>query len=76
LVIAIARRLSTIAQMDWLIVMDQGRVIEGGSHDELLSQGGVFAGLWARQSGGFLGEEAETGNPQALGLDAPADSAY
>ncbi len=56
-VIAIAHRLSTIAQMDRVIVLDQGRVIEEGSHDALLALGGTYAGLWERQSGGFLGEE-------------------
>lgn len=55
-VIAIAHRLSTIAQMDRLVVMDQGEVIEMGRHDELLAKGGVYAQLWARQSGGFLAE--------------------
>jgi len=55
-VIAIAHRLSTIAEMDRLIVMDQGRIVEDGSHSELISQGGLYAQLWARQSGGFLGE--------------------
>ncbi len=54
-VIAIAHRLSTIAQMDRIIVLDQGRVVEDGSHAELLSKGGIYAGLWERQSGGFLG---------------------
>jgi ATP-binding cassette subfamily B multidrug efflux pump len=54
-VIAIAHRLSTIAQMDRIVVIDQGRIIESGSHDALLAQGGVYAQLWARQSGGFLG---------------------
>lgn len=56
-VIAIAHRLSTIAEMDRLIVMDQGRIVEDGSHHELISRGGLYAQLWARQSGGFLGEE-------------------
>ncbi len=53
-VIAIAHRLSTIAAMDRLIVMDQGRIVEQGRHDELLAAGGLYARLWARQSGGFL----------------------
>ncbi|ASP35735.1 ABC transporter ATP-binding protein [Labrenzia sp. VG12] len=53
-VIAIAHRLSTIAAMDRLIIMDQGRIIETGSHQALLQKGGVYAQLWNRQSGGFL----------------------
>ncbi|MEE4011276.1 ABC transporter ATP-binding protein [Roseibium sp. FZY0029] len=53
-VIAIAHRLSTIAAMDRLIIMDQGRIIEEGSHQRLLEKGGVYAQLWNRQSGGFL----------------------
>jgi len=57
-VIAIAHRLSTIAEMDRLIVLDRGRIIEEGTHLQLLSLGGVYAGLWARQSGGFLDAEA------------------
>jgi ATP-binding cassette subfamily B multidrug efflux pump len=56
-VIAIAHRLSTIAAMDRLIVMDQGRIIEQGSHAELLAMNGVYARLWRHQSGGFLAEE-------------------
>jgi ATP-binding cassette subfamily B multidrug efflux pump len=55
-VVAIAHRLSTIAAMDRLIVLDQGKIIEQGSHKELLKAGGLYASLWARQSGGFLGE--------------------
>ena len=55
-VIAIAHRLSTIAALDRLVVMDQGRIIEQGSHEELLNMNGIYAGLWHRQSGGFLGE--------------------
>ncbi|MGP9544025.1 ABC transporter ATP-binding protein [Psychrobacter sp. AOP7-B1-25] len=56
-VIAIAHRLSTIAALDRLVVMHQGRIIEQGSHDELLALDGVYARLWQRQSGGFLGED-------------------
>ncbi len=59
-VIAIAHRLSTIAEMDRLIVMDQGKIIEDGSHEELINkENGVYAKLWARQSGGFLGADKE-----------------
>jgi len=57
-VIAIAHRLSTIARMDRLVVMDQGRIVEQGTHHQLLAQGGVYAALWRRQSGGFLAEAA------------------
>lgn len=53
-VIAIAHRLSTIAAMDRLIVMDQGRIVEQGTHEYLLEQNGLYARLWARQSGGFI----------------------
>jgi ATP-binding cassette subfamily B multidrug efflux pump len=53
-VLAIAHRLSTIAAMDRLIVMDEGRIVEEGTHQELLERGGLYSRLWAHQSGGFL----------------------
>ena len=56
-VIAIAHRLSTIAALDRLIVLDKGKIIEQGSHAELLDQNGLYAQLWARQSGGFIGDD-------------------
>ncbi|WP_126169484.1 ABC transporter ATP-binding protein [Shewanella khirikhana] len=56
-VIAIAHRLSTIAAMDRLIVLDNGKIVEQGSHKELVAHGGIYAQLWAHQTGGFLGTE-------------------
>ena len=53
-VIAVAHRLSTIAAMDRLIVLDAGKIIETGTHQELLKNEGRYASLWMRQSGGFL----------------------
>ncbi|GHU30234.1 ABC transporter ATP-binding protein [Betaproteobacteria bacterium] len=58
-VVAIAHRLSTIAAMDRLIVIDRGRIVEEGDHKSLLARDGLYARLWARQSGGFLGDELE-----------------
>ncbi|MVA23741.1 ABC transporter ATP-binding protein [Agrobacterium vitis] len=57
-VIAIAHRLSTLTEMDRLVVLDKGRIIETGTHHQLANHGGVYADLWNRQSGGFLGDEA------------------
>lgn len=57
-VIAIAHRLSTLTEMDRLIVLDKGRIVETGTHEQLASAGGIYGDLWHRQSGGFLGDQA------------------
>ena len=57
-VIAIAHRLSTIASMDRIIVLDNGRIVEEGTHELLLARNGLYARYWNRQSGGFLRTEA------------------
>ena len=67
-VIAIAHRLSTIARMDRLVVLEQGRIVEEGTHAQLLARGGTYARLWRRQSGGFTDVDA------AIPIDA-ADAA-
>jgi ATP-binding cassette subfamily B multidrug efflux pump len=69
-VVAIAHRLSTIAAMDRLIVMDQGRIVEQGDHASLLAAGGLYAKLWAHQSGGFL---VEDDLPEAVTPDTDRD---
>ena len=56
-VLAIAHRLSTIAELDRIVVMDDGRIVEQGTHAQLLARGGLYARYWNRQSGGFLGTE-------------------
>jgi ATP-binding cassette subfamily B multidrug efflux pump len=58
-VVAIAHRLSTIAAMDRLVVLDRGRIVEEGDHKSLLARGGLYARLWAHQSGGFLVDDDE-----------------
>ncbi len=76
-VVAIAHRLSTIAAMDRLVVLDQGRIVEMGDHRSLLAQGGLYARLWAHQSGGFLvdDEQAHAASSAPQGAEAPADRA-
>ncbi|MEW6704100.1 MAG: ABC transporter ATP-binding protein [Pseudomonadota bacterium] len=74
-VVAIAHRLSTIAAMDRLIVLDKGRIVEEGDHATLLAHGGLYARLWAHQSGGFLGdsiEPEEADDPAAAEKEAHA----
>jgi ATP-binding cassette, subfamily B, multidrug efflux pump len=58
-VIAIAHRLSTLTQMDRLIVLDKGNIVESGTHAELAAGTGIYADLWTRQSGGFIADELE-----------------
>ena len=59
-VLAIAHRLSTLAHMDRIVVLDAGRIVEQGTHAELLERGGLYARYWSRQSGGFLTTEDQT----------------
>jgi ATP-binding cassette, subfamily B, multidrug efflux pump len=69
-VVAIAHRLSTIAAMDRLIVLDKGHIVEEGTHYSLLADGGLYARLWAHQSGGFLGEDADEAKPAGRQISA------
>lgn len=64
-VLAIAHRLSTIAEMDRIVVLDRGRIVEQGSHAQLLAAQGLYARYWSRQSGGFLGTEEDTAGEEA-----------
>jgi ATP-binding cassette, subfamily B, multidrug efflux pump len=57
-VIAIAHRLSTLTEMDRLIVLDKGQIVETGTHEQLVAKGGLYADLWSRQSGGFIDDAA------------------
>lgn len=76
-VIAIAHRLSTIAAMDRLIVMDQGQIVEQGTHQQLLELGGIYAKLWSHQSGGFLASRArKLPTPTARRSPDPGPAAY
>ena len=59
-VIAIAHRLSTLSRMDRIVVLDAGQIVEQGTHAALLAQGGAYAGLWRRQSGGFREDASAT----------------
>jgi ABC-type transport system involved in cytochrome bd biosynthesis fused ATPase/permease subunit len=68
-VIAIAHRLSTLRSMDRLVVLDRGRIVEEGTHEDLLAARGAYAALWRRQSGGFRIDRPPNGH--SGGRDAP-----
>ncbi|HEX6340971.1 hypothetical protein, partial [Umezawaea sp.] len=61
--IVVAHRLSTVVRMDRLVVLDRGRVVEQGTHAELLAVGGVYAKLWRHQAGGFLDAREDDRSP-------------
>jgi ATP-binding cassette subfamily B protein len=62
-VIVVAHRLSTIAHLDRILVFDQGRIVEDGTHEELLAQGGGYHQLWSRQAGGFVLDDGAAEEP-------------
>ncbi|KPF45545.1 ABC transporter ATP-binding protein [Rhizobium sp. AAP43] len=68
-VIAIAHRLSTLTQMDRLIVLDRGRIVEEGTHLDLVANGGIYADLWNRQSGGFLADQHDAGSAKEVAAE-------
>ncbi len=72
-VVAVAHRLSTLAHLDRLLVIEQGRIVEDGTHVELLTRDGIYAGLWRRQVGGFLVDDREEGE-LSQGLPSPRPS--
>ena len=66
-VVLVAHRLSTVARMDQLVVLDHGRIIEKGTHQQLLSLDGMYARLWQHQSGGFIDDTEVAAQPAATG---------
>ena len=65
--LVVAHRLSTVARMDQLVVLDRGRIVEQGTHAELIERAGHYAGLWRHQSGGFLDEASPVRNARTGG---------
>jgi ATP-binding cassette, subfamily B, bacterial len=68
--LVVAHRLSTVARMDQLVVLDRGRMVEKGTHEELLRLNGTYARLWQHQSGGFMDDTTTAILPEAPRLSA------